>query len=40
VEDELRLAQNVLLMQRGNLLVRLEGAFDRDRALEIAGSLR
>jgi hypothetical protein len=40
VEDELRLAQNVLLMQRGRLLVRFEGAFDRDRALEIAASLR
>jgi hypothetical protein len=40
VEDELRLAQNVLLMQRGRLLVRLEGAFDRERALEIADSLR
>ncbi len=39
VEDELRLAQNVLLMQRGDVLVRLEGAFDRDRALEIAASL-
>jgi hypothetical protein len=40
VESELRLAQNVLLMQRGPLLIRLEGAFDRDRALEIASSLR
>jgi hypothetical protein len=40
VEDELRLAQNVLLMQRGPMLIRLEGAFDRDRALEIAASLR
>jgi hypothetical protein len=40
IEDELRLAQNVLLMQRGPLLVRLEGAFDRDRGLEIAASLR
>jgi hypothetical protein len=40
VEDELRLAQNVLLMQRGPLLIRLEGAFDRDRGLEIAASLR
>jgi hypothetical protein len=39
VEDELRLAQNVLLVQRGPLLVRLEGAFDRERALEIAASL-
>jgi hypothetical protein len=40
VEDELRLAQNVLLMERGRLLIRLEGAFDRERALEIAASLR
>jgi hypothetical protein len=40
VEDQLRLAQNVLLMQRGPLLIRLEGAFDRERALEIAASLR
>jgi hypothetical protein len=40
VEDELRLAQNVLLMQRGLLLIRLEGAFDREHALEIAASLR
>jgi hypothetical protein len=39
VEDELRLAQNVLLLERGPLLVRLEGAFDRDRAVEIAESL-
>jgi hypothetical protein len=27
-------------MQRGPMLIRLEGAFDRDRALEIAASLR
>jgi hypothetical protein len=40
VEGELRLAQNVLLMQHGRILIRLEGAFDRDRALEIAASLR
>jgi hypothetical protein len=40
LENELRLAQNVLLMQRGPMLIRLEGAFDRDRALEIASSLR
>jgi hypothetical protein len=39
VESELRLAQNVLLMERGPMLIRLEGAFDRDRALEIAASL-
>jgi hypothetical protein len=40
VEDELRIAQNVLLLERGPLLVRLEGAFDRRRALQIAASLR
>jgi hypothetical protein len=40
VEDELRLAQNVLLLQRGPVLVRLEGAFDRDRAVAMARSLR
>jgi hypothetical protein len=40
VEDELRLAQNVLLLERGRLLIRLEGAFDRARVVEIAGSLR
>jgi len=40
VEDELRIAQNVLLIERGRLLVRLEGAFDRERAVEIASSLR
>jgi hypothetical protein len=40
VEDELRLAQNVLLLERGPLLVRLEGALDRAQAVEIARSLR
>jgi hypothetical protein len=40
LENELRLAQNVLLMERGPMLIRLEGAFDRERALEIASSLR
>jgi hypothetical protein len=39
VENELRIAQNVLLLERGPLLVRLEGAFDRERAIEIARSL-
>ena len=39
IESELRLAQNVLLIERGRVLVRLEGAFDRGRALEIAHSL-
>ena len=40
IENELRVAQNVLLLEQGRLLVRLEGAFDRERALEIARSLR
>lgn len=40
IESELRLAQNVLLTERGNLLVRLEGAFSRERAIRIARSLR
>jgi hypothetical protein len=40
VETQLRIAQNVLLLERGRLLVRLEGAFDRQRALAIARSLR
>lgn len=39
-EAELRMAENVLLLERGNLLVRLEGAFGRERALELARSLR
>jgi hypothetical protein len=40
VEGELRLAQNVLLLERDKLLVRFEGAFDRERAVAIARSLR
>jgi hypothetical protein len=39
-EDQLRIAQNVLLLEHGRLLVRLEGAFDRERAIELARSLR
>ena len=39
-EAELRVAQNVLLVEHGDLLVRLEGAFDRERAIELARSLR
>ena len=39
-EENLRIAQNVLLLERGRLLVRLEGAFDLDRAVELASSLR
>jgi hypothetical protein len=40
LESELRLAQNVLLVERGELLVRLEGAFSRERAIRLARSLR
>jgi hypothetical protein len=40
IENELRLAENVLLVKRGDLLVRLEGAFGRERAIRIARSLR
>jgi hypothetical protein len=39
-EANLRIAQNVLLLERGNLLIRLEGAFGLDRAVELARSLR
>jgi hypothetical protein len=38
-ESELRLAHNVLLLERGNLLVRFEGSFNRERALDLARSL-
>jgi hypothetical protein len=40
VDTQLRIAQNVLLLQRRRLLIRLEGAFDRERAILIARSLR
>jgi hypothetical protein len=39
-ERRLRLAQNVLLLEHGRLLVRLEGAFGKARAIELARSLR
>jgi hypothetical protein len=39
IENELRLAENVLLLERGDLLVRLEGAFSRPQAIRIARSL-
>lgn len=39
VEDQLRIAENVLLVEQGNLLVRLEGAFDREQAVRLARSL-
>lgn len=35
-----RLAANALLVQRGDVMVRLEGEFDKARAVEIARSLR
>ena len=39
-QHELRLAANVLLLERGPLLIRLEGAFGREQALALARSLR
>jgi hypothetical protein len=39
-DEELRIAQNVLLLEHGRLLVRMEGAFGLDRALDLARSLR
>lgn len=38
-EDVGRLAGNTLLVERGRLLVRIEGELERDRAVEIARSL-
>jgi hypothetical protein len=38
-QRNLRLAANVLLLQQGDVLVRLEGGFGLERALEIARSL-
>jgi hypothetical protein len=38
--DTVRLAGNTLLLEQGTLLVRLEGTFSRDRAVELAESLR
>jgi hypothetical protein len=38
-EQSLRIAQNVLLLEHGTVLVRMEGAFGRARALELARSL-
>jgi hypothetical protein len=39
-EGTLRAAGNVLLLERGDVLVRLEGELTRDRAIAIARSLR
>ena len=39
-ERNLRLADNVLLLERGDTLVRLEGGFGLERAQQIARSLR
>ena len=39
-ESDLQIAQNVILVQVGNVLVRMEGAFDRDTAVRLAGTLR
>jgi hypothetical protein len=40
VEESARLAENVLLWDEGDVAYRLEGSFDRERALELAGDLR
>ena len=40
VEDSARLAGNVLLWSHDGVAYRLEGDFDRERALELAQSLR
>ena len=39
-ERRLRLARNVLLLERGRRLVRLEGSFGLERALDLVRSLR
>jgi hypothetical protein len=39
IEQEQRLAGNTLLLERGGLLVRVEGQIGKARALEIAGSV-
>lgn len=39
IDDTVRLAGNTLLLERGSVLVRLEGSFDRAQAVEIAASL-
>jgi hypothetical protein len=39
IETELRLAQNVLLVERVDVLVRLEGTMSREQAIRIARSL-
>jgi hypothetical protein len=38
-ERDLHVAQNVLLLERGRVLVRMEGAFDRSTAIRLARSL-
>ncbi len=38
-ERDLFVAQNVLLVEQGDVLVRMEGAFDRDTAVRLAGTL-
>lgn len=39
VEDSARLARDVLLWESGGVAYRLEGRFDRERALELAASM-
>jgi hypothetical protein len=40
VEESVRLARNVLVWEEEGVAIRLEGAFTRERALELAESLR
>jgi hypothetical protein len=38
-QDRVRLAANVLAWEQSGLLIRLEGTFSRDQALQIAASV-
>ena len=40
IQESTRLAQNVLLWEEDDVAIRLEGAFSRDEALELAAALR
>jgi hypothetical protein len=40
IHESTRLAQNVLLWEEGGVAIRLEGAFSKEKALELAASLR
>jgi hypothetical protein len=40
IERDLEVAENVLLLERGPVLIRMEGAFDRATAVRLAASLQ